>query len=263
MPRSKSSVPGSSARRATPTAAAAEGSAAAPVADGSAVSVRASAQQAATARPKTRNAAVTREKILRVASKEFAARGYDGARVDTIVAKCKISKNLVYHYFDSKEALFIEVMERAYGAMRQRQNDLVLTGDPVRDMRELVEKTVQHFIDQPEFHQLLATENLYKAVHIRKSRMIAEMFNPLHKALSEILDNGKRQGVFRRDADWVDLYVSISGLGTYFITNRYTLSYVLNVDLGAPERLHARVRHASDMVISYLCDRNGEGAERA
>ncbi len=211
-----------------------------------------------TAKPKTRNAAVTREKILRVASREFAAHGYDGARIDAIVARCKISKNLVYHYFDGKEALFIEVMERAYGAMRERQNGLVLTGDPVQDMRELVEKTVQHFIDQPEFHQLLSTENLHKAVHIRKSKVIADMFNPLHQALSEILEKGKQQGVFRRDADWVDLYVSVSGLGTYFITNRYTLSYVLGVDLGAAERVQGRPRHAADMVISYLCDRSGE-----
>ncbi|MBS74868.1 TetR family transcriptional regulator [Variovorax sp. Varisp41] len=214
-----------------------------------------------TPKPRQRNAVATRDRILKIASKEFAAHGYDGARIDAIVARCKISKNLVYHYFDSKEALFIEVMERAYGAMRERQNELALTGeDPVRDMRELVEKTVQHFIDQPEFHQLLSTENLHKAVHIRKSKVISEMFNPLRTALSTILESGKQKGVFRRDADWVDLYVSISGLGSYFITNRYTLSYVLDVDLGAADRQQSRLRHASDMVISYLCDRSGEAA---
>jgi len=159
-----------------------------------------------TPKPRQRNAVATRDRILKIASKEFAAHGYDGARIDAIVARCKISKNLVYHYFDSKEALFIEVMERAYGAMRERQNELALTGeDPVRDMRELVEKTVQHFIDQPEFHQLLSTENLHKAVHIRKSKVISEMFNPLRTALSTILESGKQKGVFRRDADWVDL----------------------------------------------------------
>ena len=214
-----------------------------------------------TPKPRQRNAVATRDRILKIASKEFAAHGYDGARIDAIVARCKISKNLVYHYFDSKEALFIEVMERAYGAMRERQNELALTGeDPVRDMRELVEKTVQHFIDQPEFHQLLSTENLHKAVHIRKSKVISEMFNPLRTALSTILESGKQKGVFRRDADWVDLYVSISGLGSYFITNRYTLSYVLDVDLGASDRQQSRLRHASDMVISYLCDRSAEAA---
>ncbi|OZI38062.1 TetR family transcriptional regulator [Bordetella genomosp. 10] len=204
---------------------------------------------------RTRNAAATRERILAVASKEFATRGYDGARIDAIVARCKISKNLVYHYFASKEALFIEVMERAYGAMRERQNELSLSGeDPVADMRELVVKTVQHFIDQPDFIQLLSTENLHKAAHIRKSRVIPDMFNPLRNALHDILERGKEKGVFRQDADWIDLYVSISGLGSYSLSNRYTLSYVLDVDLGAKERVMNRVKHVSDMITSYLCD---------
>ena len=209
-------------------------------------------------KPKQRNAVATREKILKMASREFAAHGFEGTRIDAIVARCKISKNLIYHYFDSKEALFIEVMEHAYGAMRERQSELHRSGDPVQDMRDLVEKTVQHFIDQPDFLQLLANENLHKAKHIRKSKVISEMFNPLRKALSEILEDGKAQGVFRQDADWVDLYVSISGIGSYFLTNRYTLSYVLGVDLGSADRLKARLKHASDVVMSYLCDRRHE-----
>lgn len=205
-------------------------------------------------KPKVRNAALTRERMLEVATREFAERGYDGASLEAIVMACEISKNLIYHYFESKEGLFIAVMERAYGAMRERQTSIKMTGDSIHDMRELVKKTVQHFIEQPDFHQLLSTENLHKASHIRKSRVIAPMFNPLRAALSEILDQGKNQGLFRQDADWVNLYVSISGLGSYAITNRYTLSYVLDVDLDAPRQKASRVEHAADMIISYLCD---------
>jgi TetR/AcrR family transcriptional regulator len=209
-------------------------------------------------KPKPRDAAVTREKILQMAAKEFASKGYDGARVDSIVARSKISKNLVYHYFESKEALFIEVMERAYSAMRERQNQFGLLGDnPVEDMKTLVLQTIRHFIDHPEFIQLLSTENLHKAEHIRKSKVIPAMFNPLKSALAEILERGKGQGVFRPDADWVDLYVSISGLGSYPISNRYTLSFVLGVDLGEKERVEARLQHVCDMVMSYLCNFDG------
>ena len=77
---------------------------------------------ATTSAPRIRDARRTRERILAVATQEFAAYGYDGARVDAIVKRCRMSKNLLYHYFDGKEALFIEVMERAYASMRTRQN---------------------------------------------------------------------------------------------------------------------------------------------
>lgn len=209
-----------------------------------------------TAAPRrTRDPRATRERILAMAHEEFATRGYDGARIDSIVARCKISKNLLYHYFADKEKLFIEVMERAYGAMRKRQNELALSGkDPVADMRTLIVQTIQHFIERPDFIQLLATENLYQASHIKKSETITEMFNPLRSALNNILEKGKKKGVFRQDANWIDLYVSISGLGSYAISNRYTLSYVLGEDLGTPERTASRLSHVPDMVMSYLCD---------
>jgi TetR/AcrR family transcriptional regulator len=201
-----------------------------------------------------RNAELTRERILKVASKEFASCGFAGARIDAIVKRCKISKNLIYHYFDSKEALFVEVMERAYGDMRKQQGELRSGDDPLGDMRELVVRTTQHLMSNPDFLQLLATENMHKAMHIRKSRAISSLFNPLRKVLAETLQAGKDRGLFRHDADWVDLYVSISGLASYFVTNRYTLSYVLDVDLRAKDRVERRAGHVADMVMSYLCN---------
>ena len=205
--------------------------------------------------PRVRDAHTTRERILNIAAKEFSSKGYDGARIDTIVTKSKISKNLVYHYFSGKEALFIEVMERAYAAMRERQNEMALPGrDPITDMRALVLQTIQHFIEHPDFIQLLSTENMHKASHIKKSKKITDMFNPLKRSLSSILDSGMKQGVFRTDTNWIDLYISISGLGSYYLSNRYTLSYVLGVEINTPERAVQRVKHVPDMVISYLCD---------
>ena len=150
--------------------------------------------------PRVRDAHRTRERILALATEEFAARGYDGARIDAIVKRCRMSKNLLYHYFDGKEALFIEVMERAYASMRTRQNEVTLTGrDPKGDMRVLVLHMVRHFTEEPEFISLLATENLHKARHIRKSKVIADMFNPLIGALKRLIREGQQQGAVERE----------------------------------------------------------------
>ena len=203
--------------------------------------------------PRVRDPARTRERILSVATQEFAAHGYGGARIDAIVARCGISKNLLYHYFSGKEDLFIRVMERAYAAMRTRQNEVALTGrDPVADMRTLVIHMVRHFVEAPEFIALLATENMHRARHIRKSAAIRVMYNPLIATLRRLLREGKRQGVFRADADWADLYISISGMASYFVSNRYTLSTVLAIDLGSRLRLARRLAHVPNMVLAYL-----------
>lgn len=54
----------------------------------------------------------TRERILQAATAEFSAFGVAGARVDRIAASAGCNKNLIYIYFQSKEALFSAVLAR-------------------------------------------------------------------------------------------------------------------------------------------------------
>ena len=63
-------------------------------------------------RPGSRNPERTRERILAAAFKEFAAKGFAGARVDGIARRAAINKRMLYHYFGDKEGLFREVLRR-------------------------------------------------------------------------------------------------------------------------------------------------------
>jgi TetR/AcrR family transcriptional regulator len=62
-----------------------------------------------------RDSAATRQRILTVAEKLFAEKGFDGARVDDIAATAKVNKALIYYYFESKQdilnALFLIALE--------------------------------------------------------------------------------------------------------------------------------------------------------
>jgi len=49
----------------------------------------------------------SRRRILNHALKDFAEHGFAGARVDRIARRARVDKNLIYHYFKSKENLFI------------------------------------------------------------------------------------------------------------------------------------------------------------
>ena len=56
--------------------------------------------------PAARNPERTRTRILSAALKEFAAKGFAGARVDNIARRAAINKRMLYHYFGDKEGLF-------------------------------------------------------------------------------------------------------------------------------------------------------------
>lgn len=52
------------------------------------------------------DAQATRQRLLDAASREFAAYGIAGARVDRIAAAARSNKAQIYHYFESKDGLF-------------------------------------------------------------------------------------------------------------------------------------------------------------
>ena len=67
-----------------------------------------------------------------------------------------------------------------------------------------------------------------------------------------LLKRGQEEGVFRANVDAVDLYLSISGLAYFFLSNQHTLSWLLDRDLAARRRVLKRRQHVVEMVLSYL-----------
>jgi TetR/AcrR family transcriptional regulator len=61
-----------------------------------------------------------RERILEVATEEFAEKGLAGARVDTIARKAQANKQLVYYYFGGKLGLYNEVLGHMIEESRQK-----------------------------------------------------------------------------------------------------------------------------------------------
>ena len=74
-----------------------------------------------------RNATATRQAILRSALVAFTRAGYDGVGVREIAQQAGVTAMLVNRYFGSKEQLFIEVVDAAFG-------ERTLIGDDVRTL---------------------------------------------------------------------------------------------------------------------------------
>jgi AcrR family transcriptional regulator len=54
----------------------------------------------------------TRNRIFRVAEECFASQGYDATGVAEICARASVTKGGFYHHFESKQALFLELLDR-------------------------------------------------------------------------------------------------------------------------------------------------------
>jgi TetR/AcrR family transcriptional regulator len=195
----------------------------------------------------------TKERILAVATKEFSARGYDGARVDAIMRQSKVSKNLIYHYFINKERLFIAVLESAYEKIRKVQAEWPTSfSSPTEGVRMLVRMIFNHWRHSPEFMRLLNSENFHKGRHLRKARDIKAGYASLIANLERVVKEGEQSGEFRPNIDPVELYISISSLSYHYFSNRYTLLYLLDHDGDLEERTRSFLAHAEEVVLSYV-----------
>lgn len=65
--------------------------------------------------PQHERRARTRSALLAAAGRVFAERGYHGATLEDVVAEAGVSKGALYHYFHSKQELFLALLEELLG----------------------------------------------------------------------------------------------------------------------------------------------------
>ena len=203
--------------------------------------------------PQRRDPVATRKKLLTAARLEFARHGFAGARVDEIAERAGVNKQLVYHYFGDKDALYLAVLEWVYEDIREQERRLNLEGlPPDKAIRRLIEASFDHLAAHPDFIVLLNDENRGGARHVRGSTRLEAMHSPLVKSVSHILQEGVRSGLFRKGIDPVQLYISIAGLSYFFFSNTPTLSAIFGKDLSSRAQRRARRRHVADLVLHSL-----------
>lgn len=205
-------------------------------------------------RPKqVRDADATQQRILDAATREFAANGLGGARVDEIALRAKANKRMIYHYFDNKDVLFQRVLERAYGELRDAEKQLELDRmPPLKALETLVRFTWDYYIEHPEFINLVNSANLHRARHLKASEDFKFVNRDYLGTTKGILDRGVAAGVFRSGIDPMQLTITIAAIGFYYLTNRHTLSVIFGNSLDGPASRDARIAFNIDTVTRLV-----------
>lgn len=197
-----------------------------------------------------RDSAGTRARILNVATREFANRGYEGAKTDDIADRARINKRMIYHYFSSKELLYLAVLEAAYERARSAEQKLELDQlAPVDALTRFTEFTFDSFVRDRTFINLLATENRQRAKVLKKSGQVNRMNSPVIDAIGRIVARGHADGSIRAGLDARQLWITIIGICYFFFSNIYTLSVIFDADMEDPASIAARRTHVVEFVL--------------
>ncbi|CAM5430225.1 TetR/AcrR family transcriptional regulator [Eoetvoesiella caeni] len=203
--------------------------------------------------PARRDAVATQAALIQAAISEFSRNGFAGARVDEIARTAGVNKQLVYHYFNSKQGLYLVALESVYSEIREKEKQLSLEAlEPLEAMSQLVAFSFDYLAEHPEFIALLTDENRNRASHILESNVLRKMHSPFIDMLDATLKQGVTRGVFRGDIDALNLYISIAGISYFFFSNNHTLSAIFGKSLGSRAALAQRRRHVIEFALNAL-----------
>ena len=204
------------------------------------------------ARPKP-DASGTRQDILDVARDEFAEHGLSGARVDSIAARTRTTKRMIYYYFGSKEGLYLQVLERAYRDIRDAESTLDLASlPPDQAMRRLIEATFDYQDAHPSFIRLVSIENIHHGRYLKDSEQIRSLNVSVIAAMRDLIARGRKAGVFATDVDLVDLHMLISAVCFFRVANRHTFGTLFDRDLADADVKARHKKMLGDAVLGLL-----------
>jgi AcrR family transcriptional regulator len=206
-----------------------------------------------TAMRKPKAPEANRAQILAAAIAEFASRGFKGASMDAIAARTNTTRALINYYFGSKEKLYLAVLERVYGEIREAESHLDLEHlPPVEAIRRIVEFTYNYYVEHEYFVRLVVAENQAKGRHMKRFPALRTINRPIVDMLGAVIARGQADGTFRPDVDPIDAHMAIAALGMFNVTNQYTFGALFQRAMGAKGDVPERRSMVADMVLSWL-----------
>lgn len=146
-----------------------------------------------------------RDAILESAMHCFANKGYLVTTIDDIVRHVKASKGAIYHYFNSKEEIFLELLlSRDARAFEQLREQLATIESAVERIRFLIDRFRKFPADpQTRSWQRVHFEFfLYSANDDKLNRIMQERYESFLAFITEIFEEGKAKEEFRAGMDF-------------------------------------------------------------
>jgi TetR/AcrR family transcriptional regulator len=205
-----------------------------------------------------RNADLTKKRLLAAAQTEFAAKGFDGARLGTIASAAGVQSALIHHYFADKEGLYREVVTRAVEQIAREGwkilDDLPAAPRTLADLRghvaAFVDALVRFFEVNAPLLNLFQHEARAGGDFARD--LVKKNSKPVFDAVVAQIEDMSRSGQVRADVDARQTCVSAVAMCAFPFYDEPFLTSIWEVDPHSPAFLEARKRDTVEMVMSRL-----------
>jgi len=188
----------------------------------------------------------TREKIIKVATKLFAKYGFAGTSMDDIADRVGIRKASLYHHFSSKQEIYEELIERVFSEVIRIFQVSFSSGDILKDAENFVSKIMNFILQNEDYVKILLRELLDENLPVKKFAL--EYVPKILSFGSEILERGRKEGLFKEDVDPIQLSITLTGAIIIYFVFRPVIEPFIKSPF-SKKAIEYRVKHISDVML--------------
>lgn len=190
---------------------------------------------------------MTKNRILEVASQEFAKYGYDAVSMNNLVKKLEINKATVYYHYKDKKALYIEVIRTSVEFMNEKTKKIFENN---LNANELLKAYIQAQVEAIKERPLIAPLALREIANLGADvdESIVPLFKEDMKYLQTILDELNLKDKYKNISVYA-FYSMIAGS----IFNFYSIQ-MSDLDVGTKDEMKKNSTKSLDFISSFIYD---------
>jgi len=163
-----------------------------------------------------------RDRILRAAVKIFSRNGFFNSKVSEIARAAEVADGTIYLYFKNKDDLLISLFEEKMGeVVADVRRRIAVGGNALEKLRIFIENHMDLLERESGLVEVIQVE-LRQSTKFLKDYTPVKFFEYLD-VISDILEEGKRQGVIRPD-----LNVSVARRAIFGALDDLSVTYILS-----------------------------------
>ena len=198
------------------------------------------------------------EAILEAAIRLFSEFGFDGVSMRRIAEAAGVSKANIYHHFESKEALYLAILNGSAQHLAEIVEDLAEgEGDFEQRLRAFTRAHHEHLFANETTLRLVLREAF--SGDEQKSRMVVEqVVGGIFNRMVAIFQAGQKAGILRQDLDPGLCATLLMGANVFFFQAQGVLQQI--PEAGFAQDPSAYNRQMADVMLSgMLCHENVKG----
>lgn len=193
----------------------------------------------------------SRKKILVAAQKEFAARGFSGARMEAIADRAGINKAMLFYYFSSKEKLYQTILNGVVSKFFSEISRIVTPKlTPALFMEKFPALYIHLVASHPDFVRIVVFDLIHNPENICgvMAPIIAEKTSFQPHPLFELIQRWHKQGLVS-ESDPLHFMMNIIALSLFSFIGKPMVEAISGIKVASDEDFY-RKRIAS--VVNVL-----------